>query len=266
MTTKNNLYYKFMVWIAKTFIFKPRTVEYEVMPEAGEVGVFVPNHSGAMGPANMCLYFDQPFRPWIISYLNNKEVTNNFIFHNFFNGRARKCKPFWRFLARVVKLLLVPLLEAQNPVWLEHSRKGIAAAMTESVTTLNDGKSLVVFAENSREQYSDYINYLNEGFVDVARSFYKATGRNLAFYPVYIPDGLDVIKVGRPVFYDGTATPKEERHRIAMYLAEQITCIAKELPEHKKPVFVNEDFNTYYPEYVGNDDAYFQFVNQKRSD
>ncbi len=266
MTTKKSLYYRFMAWIARSFIFKKRKVEYAVIPEEGEVAVFVPNHSGAMGPANICLYFDLPFRPWIISYLNDKEVTNNFIFHNFFNGRAKKHKKPWRLLARIVKMLLVPLLQAQNPVWLDHSPKGLMATMKESVATLKAGNNLVIFAESSKGIYSDYISILNEGFVDVARAYYKDTGKSLKFYPVYIPDELDVIKVGTPTAYDCSAVPKDERHRIANYLADEITNIATALPAHKKPVFINEDFNKFYPEYVGNDDEYFRFLNQKYSE
>ncbi len=266
MTTKKSIYYRFMAWIARTFIFKPRTIEYDVTPTEGEVAIFVPNHSGALGPANMCLYFDQTFRPWIISYLNDDEVSCNFIFHNFFNGRAKKHKAPWRLLAKIVKLLLVPLLEAQNPVWLEHSPSGIVAAMKESVAALKDGKNLVIFAENDKEQYSEYINELNEGFIDVARLYYRDTKLPLKFYPVYIPDGLDVIRVGQPTEFDGTVQAKAERHRIATHIADQITQMAIALPEHKKPVFVNEDFYKYYPEYVGNDVEYFRFVNQKHSD
>ncbi len=265
MTTKKNIYYKFMAWIARTFLFKKRTIEYDVVPEDGEIAIFVPNHSGAMGPSNMCLYFDQPFRPWIISYLHDKKVANNFIFHNFFNGRAKKCKAFWRLLAKIVRLALVPLLEAQDPIWIEHSPSGIIASMKESVKTLNSGKNLVIFAENNRAQYSEYINTLNEGFIDVARQYYRETKNPLKFYPVYIPDGLKVIRVGKPVEFDGAATPKSERHRIALYIADNITEMAKALPEHKKPQFVNQDFNNYYSEFIGDDEAYFKFVNQKHS-
>ncbi len=255
-----------MAWVARTFIFKPRAVEYEVTPLTDEVAIYVPNHSGAMGPANMCLYFDLPFRPWIIGYLNNSEVTNNYIFHNFFCGRSKKHKTPWRMLARIVKWALVPLLEAQDPIWLEHTPKGILGALKDSVSTLKAEKNIVIFAESDKGQYSEYINYLNEGFVEVARSYYKDTGKNVNFYPVYIPNGLDVIKVGKPTPYDGTANPKEERHRIALALAQGITDVARALPEHEKPVFNNEEFNKYYAEFIGDDEAYFRFVNQKHSD
>ncbi len=278
MITKRNIYYRFMEWLARKVFPKREVIRATETPE-DEVAIYVPTHSTATGPSTMILYFDRPIRPWVIGYLNDKKVAPNFIFHNFLYGRGQKLKWFWRMLSRIIKFLLIPLLRANNPIWIDRSPAGVIKAYKDSVETLESGKNVVVFpeayfkhSEESQEKglqigaYSPYVHYLNEGFVDIARAYYKKTKKTVKFYPVYIPMDIMNIYVGAPVEYDPDNSAKDERSRITEYIQQEITRMGESLPPHRKAEFVNNEFYRCYGEYSPSDEAYFNSVNCRRSD
>lgn len=141
---KHKLYCKFMSGIGK-LIFKKRNVCYERTPEENEVAIFACNHSGMVGPVNMCAWFDRPFSPWSICYLFDKEVSPNYIYHDFFFGRSKKHKKFYRGLSKIVAKLLPPLLLAFKPIKVYHNSCSIIHTFKESVATLAAGKTLSSF-------------------------------------------------------------------------------------------------------------------------
>lgn len=277
--TKRNIYYRFMQWLAKK-IFPTREVVRATDSPETEAAIYVPTHSTAMGPATMFLYFDRPIRPWVVKYLDDKKVAPNYIFHNFLYGRGQKHKWFWRWLSHIIRILLLPLLRANDPIWIDRSAAGIIKAYKDSVTALEEGKNVVVFAESYFKHvedatpdsglqtgaYSPYVHYLNEGFVDIARTYYKKTGKTVKFYPVYIPMDIMQICVGEPIEYNPEANSKEERERIVDYIQKNITAIGESLPPHRKAEFVNNEFYRLYNEFSPSDEAYFRFTNQHRSE
>ena len=84
-----------------------------------------------------------------------------------------------------------------------------------------------------RDRYNNIICQFQDGFVDVARMYYKKTGRELDFVPLYVAPALKKMYIGKPVRFDASAPIKEEKERICRLLAEEITDIARRLPPHR---------------------------------
>lgn len=262
---KKTLYYRFWEFIAK-IIFRKRKVVYSVAPEEGEGAVFVSNHAGALAPANMALWFDRPVRPWIISYIFDKEVNANFIYHDFLFARGDKCKGFSRFVAKLVSKLLPPLLSAWRSIKVYRTDIEILNTFKESITTLMKGENLIIFPECPEKRYK-FVNGFSDGFAELGKLYHKVTGKRLRFYPMYIGAGLKTINVGDPVVFNPeNADGDAERIRISDTLNERIEQIAESLPEHKPTPYKTEKFYKYYPEFVDNQQAYWNFCNQKRSE
>ena len=230
-------------------IFPRATTTYKTAP-ADEPAVYLCNHAAAVGPALMTLYFEVPHKTWMISYAVDKKKAPNFYFHDFFWGRGRRCKWFWRFLSRVVALLLVPLLRLGDSINVYHDPR-IADTMRESVEALVAGKSIVIFPE-SPTPYSEYVSTFHTGFAELARLYYGATGKCLSFYPVYAERQNRVISVGDPIKYDPTVPAREMRHTIAEYAQGEIDALARALPAHKPVPYLPPEWYRYYGEYADN--------------
>ena len=91
-----------------------------------------------------------------------------------------------------------------------------------------------------------------ESFPDIAKLYKKRTGNNLTFYPLYIAPELRKAYIGDGIEYNPENSTAEERIRIRNYLSEEITNIARALPQHtvipyrnmpKKYYFKNTDIN-----------------------
>jgi hypothetical protein len=261
---EDSLFCRFVYKLGK-LIFRKRTIIYDNEPKDGEVGIYVCNHSGALGPANMTAWFDKPFRPWSISCLFDKRVAANFIFHDFFFGRSKKHKGFYRFMSKIVAKILPPLVYRQKPILVHRNSTKILQTFKESVATLKDGKNLVIFPECPKK-FSKYVSELYDGFIDVARLYHSDTGKRLKFYPVYIPADRRTIIVGEPIEYNITNKASEERKLVAKYLKENIDSIARALHTKKVVPFLKEEFYEFYPEFIEDTAAYWAFCNNERSE
>ena len=233
--------------------------------EPTEPCVFVGNHSGTIGPLNVTYNFPIPHKPWVIDILFDKTVNENYIFHDFFFGRSVKAKKFLRFFSKIVANTIPPMLEYIGVVKASKNVLNMRKTIKDSVDTLQNGESIIVFPE-SFDSYSPYINVLHWGFTSIATRYYKTTGKLLKFYPMYIPPKQKVILIGEPVQYDETNDPHAERERIATELARRIDELARSLPEHKPRPFMLPAFYQYYPEFVHDHEAYWEFLAQPHSD
>jgi len=66
----------------------------------------------------------------------------------------------------------------------------------------------------------------------VAKLYYRKTGKELSFVPLYIAPKLKKMYLGKPIRFCAANPMEEERRRICDYLMREITEIAVSLPEH----------------------------------
>lgn len=250
-----SLYTKLCTLIAKC-IFKKSSVSYEIPPEEGETAVYLCNHSGAFGPANMTLWFDKPHMTWLINYTLNKKKNANFVYHDFFFGRSRKCKPFWRALSKIVAVFLRPLLLDSKPIPVYHDMR-ITSTFDKSLNALQNGENIVIFPE-CPTKYSEFINDIYSGFADLGRTYANQTGKALKFYPVYVAHPLHKILIGKPISYNTAIPPKLQRDDIAKYVRDNIDRMARSLPPHKPAPFLPQIWYDYYGEYENDVASYWK--------
>ena len=114
-----------------------------------------------------------------------------------------------------------------------------------TVKRLNEGANVVVFPEHDIK-YNNIVYEFQKGFVDIARLYYKRTGKELAFVPLYIAPKLHKMYLGKPIRFCASAPKSEEQARICKYLMNEITQIARSLPEHTVVPYRNIP-KKYYP-------------------
>lgn len=253
------IYYKTIRGILR-LVFPHAETTYEE-PPGDEPAVYVCNHSAVRGPVMMTLDFKRPHQTWTVSFALDRKKAGNYAYHDVLFGESRRHKGFYRFLSRIIARALPPLLIYSDTIPVYHDR-GIVTTFKESIKALTDGEDIVIFAE-SPERYSAYINRLQEGFIDLARLYYKRTKKALKFYPVYLEKKNAVISVGAPIAYDPDEPMDTQRKKIADYLCENIDRLGRALPAHEPVPFLTERWYGAYSQYEHDFGAYWRMIGEE---
>ena len=120
-----------------------------------------------------------------------------------------------------------------------------------SVFKLHDGARIIVFPE-SYVPYSNIVWEFHDRFIDIARMYYRKYKEEISFVPMYVAPELKTMYLGKPVRYDATAPAEQERKRIAKYLMDEITDMARKLPEHTVVPYPNIPKRDYPSNKVSN--------------
>ena len=112
-----------------------------------------------------------------------------------------------------------------------HRDTRIISTFKQTVRTLQEGVSVVIFPEHDAP-HNHIVYDFQSRFIDVAKMYYKKTGREISFVPLYIAPKLHKMVLGKPIRYRADASMEEERLRISQTLMDEITELAESLPVH----------------------------------
>ena len=107
----------------------------------------------------------------------------------------------------------------------------IISTFRQTVKALQEGANVVIFPEYG-EPYDHIICRFRDRFIDVAKLYYKRTGKAVSFVPMYLAPKLKTMYLGKPVVFHPEAPMEEERIRIAGELMAAVSSIARSLPRH----------------------------------
>lgn len=219
-------------------LFYPRYKVECLEPLSDDGNIYISNHAQLHGPLGNYFYFPKKRYIWVIGQMcNRKEVT------------PYAMEDFWRFKSKYVKwiyYLASTLILAPFGSYLFRKAKTIPVykdgrlrhTLKISFEKLKDGHNIIIFPE-SRNPYNDFINDFQVHFVDLAKQYYKMTGKELLFYPMYTCYELRKIIIGRPIRFNSNNKIEDERQRIISYLKESITELGMSLPRHTIIPYVN---------------------------
>lgn len=229
---KKGLFFRFCVWWVKLFYKKSEYIGLENIPN--EPCIITGNHSKAHGPVNAEFYFPTKKLIWCDGPMMYRKEFPEYAYNNFWGGKPN-------FFCKIGAHLLAPLITYyfRNadalPVYRDMR---IMKTYKASTDALEAGVNIVILPE-CPEPHNEITNKLNEYFVDVARFYYKRTGKELQFLPMYYAVGIKKVIFGKPIKFDSTAPIEEQRKVICEYLMAETTAIAKSLPVHKVIPFNN---------------------------
>ncbi len=223
---------KFFVWL-----FYPRTevVGAENLP--AEPAIIVGNHSKMNGPIACELYFPGKRYIWCAAEMMSVREVPAYAFRDFWSHKPAWCRWWFRLLSYIIAPFSSCIFNNAGTIAVYRDRR-IVHTFHESEARLTEGASVIIFPEHD-VPYNNIVCQFQDGFVDVARMYYKKTGRELDFVPLYVAPALKKMYIGRPVRFDASAPIKEEKERICRLLAEEITDIARRLPPHRVVPYQN---------------------------
>lgn len=206
--------------------------------------IILSNHVGTIAPLALELYWDVPFRFWGAGEMNDSfksmyKYQSRVYFHE------KKKMPL--FLARLYCLLATPL------TWWFYKGLDLISTykdarfkrtLTQSIETLKNGKSLVIFPEMSINGYTDELKGFYAGFVVLCRLCLKE-GIDVPIFPAYYKKKENVYVFGKKIDFSDLLKQGLGRDEIAQYICDKANelkdidlsdkIITKSKKQQKKP-------------------------------
>ena len=225
---KTSLLFKIIKGLVRLFYPKMEVVGTEHLPE--EPAIIVANHTQMNGPIACELYFPGNRYTWCAGQMMHLKEVPEYAFDDFWSQKPKWTHPFYKLLSYIIAPLSVCVFNNANTIGVYRDAR-IISTFKNTVKKLCDGASVVVFPEHD-VKHNHIVYEFQDKFIDIARLYYKKTGRELAFVPMYIAPNLKKMCLGEPVYFRADQPMDTERRRICDYLMEEITDIACGLPEH----------------------------------
>lgn len=229
---KKKGFYRFIAFFVCLFNRPVEFLGMENMPE--EPCVIVCNHAKARGPIMAEAYLPFKKRIWCDAPMFDKKEFVKYAYSAFWGGKVN-C--FKRFFVKLLAPLVAYVFKNADAIPVYRDMR-VVKTYKASVEELNEGKSVLIFPE-CPDEYNEIINKLNVYFVDVARYYYKQTGKELLFVPMYYGATIRKAIIGNAVKFDSNADIADERKRVTDALLDETTRVAKMLPVHKVIPFNN---------------------------
>ena len=239
---KTSPIYKIIKWFVWFFYPKMEVVGTENLPDGATI--IVGNHTQMNGPIACELYLPGNRYTWCAGEMMNTKEVPAYAYKDFWSGKPKLSRPFYKLLSYIIAPLASFLFNNANTIAVYRDNRTMSTFRT-TINKLAAGAQIVIFPEHDKK-YNNIIYDFQEKFVDIARLYYKRTGKELTFVPLYIAPKLKKMYLGKPIRFSSETPIEEERRRICDYLMNEITDIARSLPKHTVIPYRNIP-KKYYP-------------------
>jgi len=208
-----------------------------------EACVIVGNHCQMNGPIVGQLFFPGKPRIWCAAQMMHLREVPQYAFEDFWRDKPKRIRWFYKLLSYVIAPLSACVFNNADTIAVYRDAR-LMCTFKQTIQTLESGTNVIIFPEH-REEYNHIVNRFQEHFIDVARLYYKRTGRKLSFVPLYIAPKLRKAYIGKPTVFEPDISINEERQRICRYLMDAITDTAVNLPPHIVVPYTNMPKTSY---------------------
>ncbi len=226
--TKSYPLYKFIKLCVKTCYPKIEVVGAENLPQ--EPALIVGNHSQMHGPISCELYFPGDRYTWCAGQMMHLKEVPAYAFQDFWSNKPKSVRWFFKGLSYVIAPFSVCVFNNAHTIGVYRDNRIISTFKT-TVKRLEEGASVIIFPE-CYEEFDHIVHQFQENFVDIAKLYYKRSGRAVPFVPLYIAPNLKQMHIGKPIYFDPERDLATQKQAVCQYLMESISAIARSLPEH----------------------------------
>lgn len=226
-----------------TKLFYPKTTfeGAENIPDGP--AVIVGNHAQMNAPIACELYFPCRHKTWTAGEMMHRKEVPAYAFEDFWSHKPAYIKWFFKGLSHLIVPFSVSIFNNADCIGVYHDTR-IMSTYRESVRLMNEGDRIVILPEHAKP-YNNIICEFQERFVDIGRMYYRKYHEEISFVPMYVAPALHRIYLGKAVKFDSQAPAASERTRITKYLMDEITDMARSLPEHTVVPYPNIPKNDY---------------------
>ena len=225
---KTSWVFRVIRWLVWLFSPKYQLEGTENLPD--EPCVIVGNHSHMYGPIMGELYTPVRHYVWCAGEMMKREEVAAYAYRDFWSGKPKGNRWFYRILSHLITPLALCVFNNAHTIAVYHDTR-LITTYRESIEKLKEGYSMVIFPE-CYDEHNNIVHEFQDKFIDLARFYYKKTGTELNFVPMYLAPKLKKAYYGKPIHFRADADIKSERKRICGELMDAITEMAVSLPEH----------------------------------
>ena len=225
---KKSLIFKILRWILGTFYPKIKNEGTENLPD--EASIIVANHSQMHGPIICEFYSPRESYTWCAGQMMEWKKVPSYAFEDFWSRKPKRSLWFYKILSYLITPLSVCIFNNANTIGVYRDKK-IISTFKNTVNKLKMGADVVIFPEHDVE-YNNIIYDFENNFIEIAKLYYKKTGKELYFVPAYIAPKLKRVYYCKPIRFNAKNPIEAEKERICSYLKNEITKKACSLPEH----------------------------------
>lgn len=233
--------YRIIRWFVWLFYPKTHIAGLENLPD--EPCLIVANHTQMNGPIVCELYFPGNRKIWCAGQMMHLKDVPAYAYKDFWSEKPKSVRWFYKILSYFIAPFSVCVFQNAHTIGVYHDAR-ILSTFRKTVQALEDNANVVVFPE-CPTPYNNIVNQFQNKFIDIAKLYYKRTGKSLSFVPAYIAPSLKTMYLGTPIVYDPQAPAEPERLRICDALMSQITQIAVNLPLHTVVPYSNVSKKMY---------------------
>lgn len=238
----DHLFYK-IVWNLAKFFYPKTTVQgAENIPD--EPSIIVGNHAQVHGAIAGELYFPGKRFIWCIGEMMHCKEVPDYAYQDFWSMKPKWSKPFFRLLSYIIAPIASAILSHGDTIGVYHDSR-VLKTFKETVARLQEGYHIIIYPESHAGGYNQILYQFQENFVDVAKLYYRRTGKALSFVPMYLAPRLRLMCFAAPVAFDPEAPIDQERRRICQAMMDGITALAEALPEHTVVPYPNMPKKNY---------------------
>ena len=229
MKKKTTVAFKIIKGLIRLFYGKMKVEGLENLPDKHTV--IVANHCQMNGPISGELFLPDNCYIWCAGEMMNRKEVAAYAFRDFWSQKRAWIQPFYKVLSHLIVPFAVCIFNNARTIAVYHDMR-IMSTFKESMKMLDKGANLLIFPEKD-EKNNNILYQFQENFIDIAKLYYKKTGIELQFVPMYIAPALRTMYIGQAISYHSENDIADERKRISNEMSEAITEMARALPKHK---------------------------------
>lgn len=241
MQKKHSPFWPPVKWLVRVFYGKMTVLGAENLPD--EPCIIVGNHAQMHGPIVCELHLPIERYTWCAGQMMHLKDVPAYAFQDFWSYKPKAVHWLYRLLSYLIAPLSVFIFKNANTIGVYHDAR-IVSTFKKTISTLVQGQSVVIFPECDTPR-NNIVYEFQDKFIDLAKLYYKRTGKELSFVPLYIAPSLKSAYLGTPTRFCAEEPMEEERTRICEYLMNTITDTARDLPLHRVVPYRNVSKKEY---------------------
>lgn|GEM_PF-154750 len=236
------LCYRFIRWSIKTFYPKITVEGLDNLPKEGCIAVG--NHAQMNGPICGEIYFPDKHSIWCVSQMMHLKEVPAYAYQDFWSGKPKYIRWIYKLLSYIIAPISVCVFN-NAPTIPVYRDSRLIATFKQTIADLQENSNVIIFPE-CYAPHNHIVNDFEDKFVDIAKLYYKRTGKAVSFMPMYVAPKLKKLYLGKPIIFNPETPIEEERRRICDYLMNEITDIAVAQPVHKVVNYANISKKCYH--------------------
>lgn len=198
---------------------------------ADEPVIMVANHAGSFGPVSVITTVPVKAYPWVAHEVTEAGTAARRVQAEFLEQELHLKPPVSEMLGRVIGRICAALMRDIGAIPVYAKSRMIACTLQRSLRLLEEGKNILVFAEDSMRPLNDAICEFCTGFIHLARLYYERTRKAIQFVPVAVNRKVRGITVGAPIRFNAQNPFAREKARLKRELEDSVSALYRELED-----------------------------------